>query len=1088
MDSTSARVQLPVPFARPANSHMSSTVTATTSPPAARTNTFTPTSRYSLDGTTAWEDSSAEPPAKKLRLGNAPRWADNDVFQECLQEQVFPHVDKHVQSLQADWARSPAEARLIGTKIIGILTGLEFTREYRKGNGRISPEYEAQLAAQVPIVLQALVAELEPKQRIKPESLQLPAAPATVQLSVETPVPIPSARLPIPPRPPRPDLSRVKSYEPKISTSPIPIPKYGEVRSTKTRFATGLSAHTAPPISLAPARITSEPQVNDKPYLASKSRIFALNSAQEFFPFSTAELGSVQMRIHVDFSSQELGQLRTVVWDILGITKKSKDVKRDLKKVLKGLRKRRAEYLKLVESCDGRLPGRNRTAIENVFEDLIYKEDNDKPTILTLQLDEQNKQGSFLRESRTSALLLARQIVGPRGFSTRRPQSFANELRKSLEDEMELRAQWMGCAGDIVTIAWVSNDSFICGTTEHSDAHNQQYNKPGNLVLGSCNLGTLRAYPQHRIVRPIIEKGENATESMRQSQDYWLYSSVATSDYDSAHDRAYTAGYDRCVKIWKVESSGASMELVGEWAHDGNVNFVAASRHESGMVATAADVAANAVRIYSVDANDLSSSQYRSFSCSRVTDGEGNTVSTENWAYFPATMQWGVSPEVRHLLLVGYSPRSRTGDDSDIPVERRDSGELCLWNGLTGERWRILSGKNSNVFEVLWHPTQPSFIAATSPAGLEIDPGTRTQIRVFTPAPAAEGTNAFSNIKILDCTALDINELTIMPNSYTYSYITAACTDGNVYVWDTARSDKPIHVLRHGEPIDECDGDRERDDVGVKFTAWGTTPDRFYTGSSDGMVKVWNVRSVSKPLVRNLMEAPAPITCGMFSPDKKNLVVGDASGRVFMLSVDKDEDRDGDGKKQKGSIPFSLNARRPKLIIHHPEPAPPTHDAEGKPIIIETGSSRAWAYLASGQLVKHPNPTIGAVKGPAYAETGLYLREAHLDLEPDAPLLAGYEKAQQETRDSFPGSPRKRFLLKRPVRQPENFEEQHANNLSVDLDLDALPESTKRALRLDGVDLELMSENVLPYEEVPDVKGFGDNDDDSMEIVELDSD
>lgn len=298
-----------------------------------------------------------------------------------------------------------------------------------------------------------------------------------------------------------------------------------------------------------------------------------------------------------------------------------------------------------------------------------------------------------------------------------------------------------------------------------------------------------------------------------------------------------------------------------------------------------------------------------------------------------------------------------------------------------------------------------------------------------------------------------------------------------MYVWDTALSDKPVHVLRHGTPIDEPTGDREREDVGVKFTAWGSTPDRFYTGSSDGMVKVWNVRSHYKPLVRNLLEAPAPICSGMFSPDKKKLVVGDASGRVFMLSVDKDE----------AEVP-NVIARRPKLMIHHPEPAPPTHDAAGNPLVIETGASRARNYLINGQVILHPNRTIGAIKGPNYAETGLYLLEAHFNKDPEEPILAAYEKQQQEALDSFPNmiSPVRRFILKKPLLEVEGIEEWDRKNQELELDLEKLPKMTKMALKLDGVDWELMEEVVLSYEEGPEIKGFGDNEEERMDIIELD--
>jgi hypothetical protein len=40
------------------------------------------------------------------------------------------------------------------------------------------------------------------------------------------------------------------------------------------------------------------------------------------------------------------------------------------------------------------------------------------------------------------------------------------------------------------------------------------------------------------------------------------------------------------------------------------------------------------------------------------------------------------------------------------------------------------------------------------------------------------------------------------PNSLIESYVTASCTDGNTYVWDTAQGDDPIHVLGHGGKFD----------------------------------------------------------------------------------------------------------------------------------------------------------------------------------------------------------------------------------------------------------------------------------------------
>ncbi|KAK3683603.1 hypothetical protein B0T22DRAFT_468351 [Podospora appendiculata] len=816
-----------------------------------------------------------------------------------------------------------------------------------------------------------------------------------------------------------------------------------------------------------------------RPYVSAGDRESIVSGAGKLMRLDSSVL-QTPATFHVDFTPSEIKSVRALVRQALGLAprEKRRDILKDLYKVLKKHQSQKSAILDAIEA-QGQLPGRGRVELNEFFTDVITQRTSKDPSVLTLERDEYDRQGDLARTSRINSLLLAREITGHNGFSLRRPQNYINEFRRGLEDGLELRSEWTNCAGDISTIVWVSNDGFICGTTEHSDSHNQQYNKEGNLALGSCSSGTLRAYPDHRIVRPIVQKGENSTDAMRRSQSPWLYSSVVSSDYDTAHDRAYTSGFDRSVKIWKVEQSGSSMSLLGSWQHGGNVNFVAASKHYSGMVATAADVATDAVRIYNIQPDSISGSAYRSYSCSRVTDEHGNTVSTDKWAYFPATMQWGLADEVKHLLLVGYSPRSRTTDDFDIPEDRRDSGELCLWDGLTGERWRITSATTQNVFEVLWHPSQPSFIAATSPLGLDLDDGTRTQIRIFRPSDNAEyGGRAFSPVKILDCRAIDINELTIMPNSYSYCYVTAGCTDGRAYVWDTSQGDKPIHVLNHGAPVEEFSGDREKEDIGVKFTAWGTTPDRFYTGSSDGVVKVWNVRSLEHPLVRDLIEVPAPVSCGMFSPDRSKLVIGDASGRVFLLSLDEDEEKKA-ASFMKIQLPGSRQSktiRVPKLLITHPEPPPPLVDAHGQPVQAQedddSGIRRARAFVASRQLECHPDPSIGAVQGPRYAETGFVCKEAHYNGDPGQPLLARWEAQQQDAVRAGVSRRAAGGRALKAVRRTPGAEQMHLRNVRAELDLASLSDETRRELVRDGVDLELMAEaDCVDYGE-----GYGEED------------
>ncbi|KAA8573706.1 hypothetical protein EYC84_005277 [Monilinia fructicola] len=105
-----------------------------------------------------------------------------------------------------------------------------------------------------------------------------------------------------------------------------------------------------------------------------------------------------------------------------------------------------------------------------------------------------------------------------------------------------------------------------------------QYNKPGNLVVGSVSKETLDAIPDHRIVRPIVnasENAENALESMRQTQDPWLYTSISAISHSEKSGLSFTASFDGTVKVWRVSPSdtGSSMDILGTWPHEGKVNF-----------------------------------------------------------------------------------------------------------------------------------------------------------------------------------------------------------------------------------------------------------------------------------------------------------------------------------------------------------------------------------------------------------------------------------------------------------------------------------------------------------------------------------
>jgi WD40 repeat protein len=337
--------------------------------------------------------------------------------------------------------------------------------------------------------------------------------------------------------------------------------------------------------------------------------------------------------------------------------------------------------------------------------------------------------------------------------------SFKEKAMSCLEDSLIRISEWTDCCGDIATISWTGENTFVCGAVAHSDYHNMQYNKPGNLGVGSLALDTLTSISDHRIARPLIglaENAENALESMRRTQDPWLYTSVVSSSHSETNGFTFTASFDKTVKLWSVSENGSTMDWRGTWEHENNVNFVVTSEYHD-RVATAADVCNNAIRVYNFDEGNISDSPYDTYSGDRAREQAQELFRRDKWAYFPATVQWGKAPSVSHLLLVGYSPRSVTGHDMDIPEEKRNTGELCIWDVDDTSKVSISSARSQNVFEVIWHPTQPFFVAATSPAG-HFETDTRTQIRLF----ARKGLGAFFHIKTMDCPALDINELTIM--------------------------------------------------------------------------------------------------------------------------------------------------------------------------------------------------------------------------------------------------------------------------------------------------------------------------------------
>ncbi|KAI0802344.1 WD40 repeat-like protein [Xylaria sp. FL0064] len=959
---------------------------------------------------------TSEPPGSDASPQERRRYEVAAVLAKCLESQIYPHIERATEQLDP----GVYDLEKLGLKVTKALVTKDFQKWFYEGNGRLDRSIESQIAAGIPRLVTQLAAGPDcrwPNKSSTPTYSTVTASTTTTTTTTTTTATTTLssvATTATAPPPPRPSPNVIAPV-----TVPVILPSiekeanisnythddadssdgdgdddrdYGSIPGPSRESTSRTPPSHQEVYDLAP----SQPQPRGfglplRPYLSALERQQVMSGVAKAFSRLALKRPLGSQVFHVDFNNAEIQYLQQLARILYGkpAVHNERSTLRDLRNVLKKVPSMRTSLAEIhakgyvgYDSSPPSLTRRSPDDITSFLNDLYGKKLNSEPKSLFIEENNPMAQSETSRSRKIPALLLSREINGNRLGAGCRYRNFVVTAKSHREDYLEPQVEWANCAGDIMTVSWLSNTDFICGTTTHSDSHNQQYNKPGNLFLGSAVTNTLCAYPDHRIIRPVVSSGDNALDSMVASQDPWLFTSVVSSDYDPCWDLAFTSSFDKTVKVWKGENG--SMAVQGTWDHGGRVNFIVASKNGAGTIATAADVPTEAVRVYHLDHSNISESPYDSYSCTRVHDED--YVPSEKWAYYPAAIRWGLAADVNHLLLIGYSPRSSTGEDHDIPEDKRKSGELCLWDTRKKTQVKVNSAKTQNVFEVAWHPSRAAFAAATSASqALEkTDQTPRTQIRLF---EVNKDTKQYSAIKTLDCAAVDINELAIIPNSVLYSYVAAGCTNGKVYVWDTSASDWPMCVLEHGDPIEELLGSREEEDVGVKFVAWATTADRLYTGSSDGVLKVWNIRHGRGVLVKDLIEAKAPITYGAFSPEFTKLVIGDGSGRVYLLALDtKDEDPSSPDPTQDSTNFLTVRTESgsqitvcpPLSFIPHPEVPPPDKLTE----------SQESAGI-------QPDPTVGDLQGVNYSSTGLFREEELLNEDLNEPFSAIFPSKQQ---------------------------------------------------------------------------------------------
>ncbi|MDI1487915.1 MAG: hypothetical protein OHK93_007188 [Ramalina farinacea] len=550
-----------------------------------------------------------------------------------------------------------------------------------------------------------------------------------------------------------------------------------------------------------------------------------------------------------------------------------------------------------------------------------------------------------------------------------RQRELGSSAKVDIRGELQLRTleklrpwrEWKGASSDIVSVAWAPDSLvYAVGAAAHINHEDLEYNRPCNLMLGDLSSNQLWELPDHRTMRPTpdrISQGYNSRQETYNACDPVLYQTVGSIAFSSSGERMYSASYDKTLKVWDTANGERTCRQTMD--HEAIVVAVDVSRDPTvNAIATASQRVSKAVRIYrgteeSIDAVPVELSSSRA-------------EAKPDLEIYPERIAWGPTSQTQHLLLAGFSAWKVVEGNYGAR-----EGQICLWDINTEQSFKITPASQS-VSAAAWHPVSSFFATGGAPgtSALSKSHNTRSVVRTYDPRWLTRCAMEYES------TAFEITDITFHPLDS--NIVTAGCTDGSSFVWDFRWHDRPLHKLTHGNAIMELDHQRhrERSDTGVMISLWGPQGSLYYTGSSDGLVKAWDVRRHPEDVhVRDVAQVGAAIQNGAFSPDFSHLLIGDADGAIHVLSSAPTSSHHNDAfEKESSSETINLIRAR---------------DGSGKRLdpdeddVGTEGIEAANELVRSGQLVL--DPVYGPGKGPRYA--GPYVKDDRRYLREDGVLL-----------------------------------------------------------------------------------------------------
>ncbi|KAF2420008.1 WD40 repeat-like protein [Tothia fuscella] len=598
-------------------------------------------------------------------------------------------------------------------------------------------------------------------------------------------------------------------------------------------------------------------------------------------------------------------------------------------------------------------------------------------------------------------------------------------IRNAVYDSMNPTLKFTGASGDVGTVAWSSDgNTFAAGAACLVDPSSMQYNRPNNLLFGNVSQKSLQELPEHSRPRQRAENGVNSTHSMHISQDSRLYETVTMVDFAPDGSFMYSAGYDNHLRAYRLDntsetafnedvlSQSSSSEtgrsklrppkpcrLRWEADHGAKLDVLTVSRL-TGLIAIGCQADEDNIRVYRNDAG-----RFQSLAVFNPTRLGANQ---ERKAY-PSCLRWG-SPAVQNYLLAGFSG---PGEDSIY-------GETSVWD-VERQKAVAVSPSTGNVFDANWSNSR-LFISACAAYGLNVNKGAHSFIRIYDTVDLSRWSRSLE----MDCPARDINDVLFSP--YDQNYIAAGATDGTVYIWDIRRADTVLQQLDHGRPLMELDATlpREITDTGVRFCSWGQNRTQLHSGSSDGVIKIWDIyRSPEDVHTRDLITLNSGVYSGAFNHDFTSLLLGEVNGSINVLEVGAEE------LSFKDVPSFNLESATARTFKN---PSGSTNDSE-------SGLTIAKALQQSGQIKFAPMggfPVRQAVQGSKY--TGPY------DQADDASNLRAQSTDFQARLGAQSQQERCQILLCRAAAVISTAEEEGDSGRSID----RIPQALRCSLQQDG--------------------------------------